>query len=490
MRTVEVGPVASLADLEAVAHLAGAVRELRAEAERLAPRFERRTVWMVNSTERGGGVAEMLPPIVYILRELGVATEWLVLESDDPAFFRLTKRLHNMIHGEDAGRLHASDRRLFERVNRENAAALLERIQPGDILVVHDPQPLPLGRIVTEKVDVLAIWRSHIGLDARNACTRMAWRFLRPYFEGYRHAVFSAPEYIPDYLAGRSSIIYPGIDPLTPKNRDLGIPAVVGTLVNAGLAHLDTPVPTPAFEPGARVLRDGGFVPAAEQTDLRLIGRPIITQVSRWDRLKGWRPLMEGFVLLKQQLAEGDLERLDGERRRALELSRLVLAGPEPDSIADDPEGVEVLEAIIDLHRSLDPGIRDDIVLVALPMASVDENARIVNALQRASTIVVQNSLREGFGLTVTEAMWKRVPVLTNSRACGPRQQVRDRLDGRLIADPSSPAQIADALVEMLGDPDALDRWGRNAQRRVHEHFLIFSQLRAWARLLEGLLPA
>ena len=108
----------------------------------------------------------------------------------------------------------------------------------------------------------------------------------------------------------------------------------------------------------------------------------------------------------------------------------------------------------------------------------------MVNALQRASTIVAQNSIREGFGLTIAEAMWKRVPVLTNSRACGPRQQVRDGLDGRLIRDPENTGELQEAIQGMLADPEALERWGQSAQRRVHERFLVFSQLRAWGRHL------
>jgi trehalose synthase len=112
------------------------------------------------------------------------------------------------------------------------------------------------------------------------------------------------------------------------------------------------------------------------------------------------------------------------------------------------------------------------------------ENALMVNALQRASSLVVQNSLREGFGLTVTEAMWKRIPVLTNTRACGPRQQVRDGIDGRLVADPENVDELAAVLIDMLADPDRVDAWGRAAQRRVHENFLIFTQLRGWLDVL------
>jgi trehalose synthase len=127
------------------------------------------------------------------------------------------------------------------------------------------------------------------------------------------------------------------------------------------------------------------------------------------------------------------------------------------------------------------------VAVITLPMSSVRHNALIVNALQRASTIVVQNSLREGFGLTVTEAMWKRVPILSNSRACGPRQQVRDGLDGRLISDPEDPEELAEAMRMMLADAGRREVWGRSAQRHTHQRFLVFSQLAEWIRLLSTL---
>jgi trehalose synthase len=125
---------------------------------------------------------------------------------------------------------------------------------------------------------------------------------------------------------------------------------------------------------------------------------------------------------------------------------RLVLAGPDPVAVADDPEAVEMLEELRAAYARLHPAVQDDIALIVLPMGSVEENALMVNALQRTSTIAVQNSLREGFGLTIAEAMWKRIPVLSNSRACGPRQQVRDGVDGRLIRNPGG--RVLAAAIE------------------------------------------
>jgi trehalose synthase len=214
-----------------------------------------------------------------------------------------------------------------------------------------------------------------------------------------------------------------------------------------------------------------------------LLSRPIVTQVSRWDRLKGFLPLLRAFASLKQSTytTAGSTDPL---QRRRLDIVRLVLAGPDPAGVSDDPEATDVLDELRAAYAALHPAVQDDIALLVLPTRSVEENALMVNALQRASTIVVQNSLREGFGLTIAEAMWKRIPVLSNSRACGPRQQVRDGVDGRLILDPEDEAQLQRAIDEMLATPDGMRRMGRAAQRRVHDGFLVLGQLRSWGQLI------
>jgi trehalose synthase len=484
LRRIELETHRTLEDYEAVAHLAQAVHDLRSEAAAVLPRLSGRTVWMVNSTAQGGGVAEMLVDMVPLLRDLGVRTEWVVIGSRNPAFFLLTKRIHNLIHGAGDPDLNKADRELFEQVNRENAEELKSLVHPGDLLIVHDPQPLPLAAMLREHVGLTTIWRSHIGLDQENAATRSAWEFLAPYLDAYDHAVFSAPEYIPDRLAGKSTVIYPGIDPLAPKNRELSLNSAVQVLCTGGLLVCPGPTVEPPYAyPAKRVLPDGRFAPANAMEDIGLLTRPIVTQVSRWDRLKGFRPLMEAFAPLKQSMYDGETAS-DSTHRRRLDLARLVLAGPDADAIQDDPEAKEVLEELRRVYVSLHPAIQDEIAIVTLPMRSKEENALLVNALQRASTIVVQNSLREGFGLTIAEAMWKRIPVLSNSRAVGPRTQIRDGLDGRLIGDPSNQEELAHAINEMLALQEAREEWGRNGQRRVHELFLATSQLRNWGSLL------
>jgi trehalose synthase len=485
MRRVNLDAQDRLAVHEEVAHLATAVAELRAESEHIKRHAENRTLWMVNSTEKGGGVAEMLPTIVALLRDLGIATEWAVLESDDPAFFDLTKRLHNMIHGAGEAGLDGSDRELYERVNRENARQFARMLKPGDVVIVHDPQPMALGGYVRELVDVHAFWRCHIGLDEENAATRDAWAFLEPYADPYLHAIFSAPEYIPPYLAGRATVIYPAINPLSLKNRPLHLRQVVEVLSNAQLASVPGPVVPPAFEHGAERLQPNGtFAQATFPEDFGLLNRPIITQISRWDYLKGFVPLLRAFADMKQRLAKNGNEGLTPAQARRLRLSRLVLAGPDPASVADDPEATSVLDELTQIYAGLAPSVQDDIGVITLPMADTNQNALMVNVLQRCSTVVVQNSLREGFGLTISEAMWKAVPVLSNTRACGPRQQVRDGLDGVLVEDPEDADQLREAIVSMLADTHRLDLWGNSAQRRVHRDFMVYRQLANWMRLV------
>jgi trehalose synthase len=350
--------------------------------------------------------------------------------------------------------------------------------------VVHDPQPLPLGPILRRQMEICTIWRCHIGLDDENAGTQAAWTFLEPYAREYSHAVFSAPEYIPPFLADRTTVIYPGVDPLASKNRDMHLHELVRVLANSALTSTIGPALRPPFSDLANRLQPGGeFRPAIWPEEIGLLTRPIVTQVSRWDRLKGFEPLLRAFAQLKR-LARTDGARFTPMHRRRLDLVRLVLAGPMATDVADDPEAQEVLAELARGCLELEPFIQADIALITLPMHAPRENALMVNALQRASSLVVQNSLREGFGLTITEAMWKRIPVLTNTRACGPRHQVRDGADGRLVADPENVDELAEVLIDMLADPDRADRWGRAAQRRVHQNFLIISQLRGWLQVL------
>jgi trehalose synthase len=425
----------------------------------------------------------MLPMMVSLLRELGVKTEWAVMGTERQEFFPLTKKLHNLIHGHGEPELSAEEQKLYETVSRENAVLLKDRLKPEDLLVIHDPQPLGMGALIAAETGMRAIWRCHIGLDTHTAATRAAWSFLRPHAVQFNHAIFSTAEYIPDYLAGCSSIIHPALDPLSHKNRELSVHKLAGILCNSHMAVDHHPVATPFFDkPAMRLQADGTFQPAVIPDEAGLMYRPIVTQISRWDYLKGFRPLLDGFVRMKHDgMAEGN--KLSERKRRRLDIVRLVMAGPDPASIQDDPEGKGVLQDLIDAWLGLDPEMQKHVILLTLPMDSRKENALMVNALQRCSTVVVQNSLREGFGLTASEAMWKRAAIL-GSQACGLRVQIRDEIDGRLVHDSMDAAEIATTLREMLDAPERREHWARSAQRRVHDEFLIFTQLRKWLRVL------
>lgn len=482
---VKLKPTITLDDYASIAYLSGAVHDLRSTAESLLSKFRCRSVFMLNSTAQGGGVAEMLPRITMMLNELGVITQWAVMKVERPEFFKLTKHLHNLIHGQGDPTLDMNDRKLYEEVSRDVANSLRTHLKAGDVLVAHDPQPLGAAAMLKKDLGIHVIWRCHIGLDFVTPATRSAWQFLKPYAEACDHSVFSAPEYIPDYLAGRATVIHPGIDPLSHKNRNLTPHKLTGILCNAGLAEERAPVLTPPFcQQATRLRPDGTFGPAMLPDEIGFLYRPIVAQVSRWDRLKGFGPLLAGFVRLKQKLREPE-SALPLRHRRRIEIVRLVLAGPEPSSVQDDPEAREVLEELRQTYRNLEPEFQKDIALLSLPMCSRKENELMVNVIQRCASIVVQNSLREGFGLTATEAMWKGAPVL-GTEACGLRQQIRDGIDGRLIRNPEDPGEIADRLEEMLSDAAERERLSRNGQKRVYTEFLVFTQveqsLRAVAR--------
>jgi trehalose synthase len=230
-----------------------------------------------------------------------------------------------------------------------------------------------------------------------------------------------------------------------------------------------------------RLQPDGRFAAAESGLEIGLLFRPIVTQISRWDHLKGWEPLLKGFLLLKARGAGGGIR--DSRHKHRIDITRLVLAGPDPSAVQDDPEGREVLKGLCRAYCSLRPQEQESVALLTLPMKSRKQNHLMVNAIQRCSTVVVQNSLREGFGLTATEAMWKRIPVLGSS-ACGLRHQIRDGIDGRLTHDPLDPEEIAYNLDQMLAQPVTRDMWGRNAQRRVYDRYLIYQQVHEWLQRL------
>jgi trehalose synthase len=366
---------------------------------RLSEKVQGRSFLHVNSTRQGGGVAEILMRMVPLLNDLGVKASWEVLDGD-PEFFRVTKAFHNALQGEEQV-ITDEMYEAFLACNRQNAARLP---LDADLIMIHDPQPVAL--VLRRDTRGKWVWRCHI--DASRP-QRRVWSFLRRYVEQYDAAVFSLPKFaqrlpLPQYL------IYPSIDPLSDKNRDLSEREVAGIL-----SRLNVPP-----------------------------DKPILLQVSRFDRFKDPVGVINAYRMVKR--------RTD---------CRLVLAGG---GAVDDPEGQVVLAAVREA-AGRDPDIH---VLELPPDAHLE-----INALQRAATVVLQKSTREGFGLTVAEAMWKGKPVI-GGMAGGITVQLLYDLTGYTV---NSVEGAAYRIRYLLHNPQAATRIGRIAREHVRRNFLITRHL-------------
>ncbi len=443
-------------------------------AEAARERLAGRVVWNVNSTAVGGGVAEMLRPLLAYTRGAGINTRWLVIRGDDE-FFRITKRLHHALHGStgDGSPLGAAERDHYEAVLTENARELAAVLSPDDVVLLHDPQTAGLASHVA-RAGAKVIWRCHIGHDSPGAEVDHGWSFLAPYLESVPVFVFSRRAYVPGFCDhGRSVVIPPSIDPFSPKNQELDPDTVRSILVHVGLVEGPPPDVPPTFE-----RTDGSPGRVGRLADVLRLGRaptwetPLVVQVSRWDDLKDPIGVLDGFAAI-----------VDG---RAPQDAELVLAGPNVHAVADDPEGARVFDDVVAAWRALPHAVRNRIHLASLPTADVDENAAIVNALQRHATVVVQKSLHEGFGLTVTEAMWKGRAVLASSVG-GIQDQIQDGVHGLLLKDPRDRTEFSTALLRVLEEPALASRLGEAARERVREEFLGFRHLTEYARLIEAI---
>ena len=408
--------------------------ELELTMAALAAAMRGHVIWNVNSTARGGGVAEMLSALVPYSHSAGVDERWAVIDGS-PRFFQVTKKLHTLLHGvrNDGDTLTDGDRREYESAMDANAAGLNDLVRPGDVVILQDPQSAGLVPRLKGR-GVRVVWRSHIGVDSPNDVVREASAFLLPYVSAADAVVFSRRAYAWDGLDGvRVEIIPPCIDPFTAKNRDLVETDVHTIIEQASLPNRDH----------------------------------MVLQVSRWDRLKDPIGVMEAFARHVAPRAD----------------SWLMLAGPEVTSVTDDPEQPEVLNEVTSRLRNMPAEVQDSIVVAQLPMSDLERNALLVNALQRRAEVVVQKSIAEGFGLTVAEAMWKRRPVVA-SRVGGMADQIEHRRSGLLVEDPHDLRSVGDAVVELLDNPGIAAGMGDAAHRRVGRLFITPAHLIAQGRLI------
>jgi len=429
-----------------------------------------RVVWNVNSTASGGGVAEMLRSLIGYGRGVGVDARWVTIKGD-PGFFEVTKRLHNRLHGSpgDGGPLGREEQEAYEAPLAHCAGALQELVHADDIVILHDPQTAGLIAPLRETGAWIA-WRSHIGYDAPSEIALEAWRFLLPYVRQADACIFSRANYAWGGIdAERLTFIHPSIDAFSVKNEDLDEASVLSILAATGILDGgEGPVSFPRADgtPGrvqrrAEILEESRLTPAT----------PVVLQVSRWDRLKDPLGVIDGFA----GRAVDDLG------------AHLVLAGPATGAVADDPEGPEVLAEARERWTRLDPRVRERVHLISLPMDDAEENAAIVNALQRHATVVVQKSIAEGFGLTVAEAMWKARPIVA-SRVGGIQDQIVHGVSGLLVDDPRDLRAFGEDLTMLLGGPEMAARIGAEAHRRARDEYLGPAHLMQYLALFERLL--
>lgn len=365
--------------------------------------------------------------------------------------------------------------------------------------MVHDPQPSAMITSIREKFtkeEVPCLWRCHIGFDQETSETNAAWGFLEKYVKEYDLTIFSAKEYVP-HFAKNPKIVYPSLHPLDYKNQFLSFYETRMILARAGLIEIEQKwlVNEEKYPWKIKMLRaDKNFVVPAEDQELKKFGfleRPLILQISRWDRLKGWTELLEGFADIKRN-PDKYIDKNSpnaAEHRRFIERMGLVFAGPDSSKIADDPEGLEVFISLVDQICEYPPEVQSSIAMLSLPLDSRWQNALIVNALQRLSAIVVQNSIREGFGLTLLEAMWKQRPCIA-SDACGLRQQLRPDEDGIMIYDPTDPKNVSKAINDMIGVGEQKRQlFARNAKKRAIDNFLVFSHVTNYLKAILEIVP-
>ncbi len=388
------------------------IRQLRNLAEKL----KGLQVLHVNSTAEGGGVAEILTWMVPLMRDLGLDAAWRVIMGTT-AFFNTTKAIHNGLQGREAS-ISKRDWDHYVEVNAQNYSEMKDGLEGADLVVIHDPQPAPLLELSAGRRGKW-IWRAHIDISRP---VRSVWKSLRPYVERYDASIFSMGPFA-QLLPHPQFVIAPSIDPLSDKNVDLE-PSELEKVRN--LFGLDP-------------------------------SRPLLVQISRFDRFKDPLGVIQTYQLLRKVLPV-----------------QLVLAGG---GAADDPEGKEILDEVKEAAGN-DP----DIHVLLLPPNS----HRTINALQRLADIIIQKSTREGFGLTVTEGLWKGKPVVGGDVG-GIQLQVYNHYTGYLV---NTPEGAAHRIRFLLHHRERMGVMGQTAREFVRENFLLTRQLREYLTLFSWMLRA
>ncbi|MCD6255842.1 MAG: glycosyltransferase [Deltaproteobacteria bacterium] len=379
-----------------------------------ARRLYGRRILHINSTYYGGGVAEILSSLVPLMNNVGIEADWRILHGT-PDLFTITKKFHNALQG-DSINLTEIKKQLY--VGTNEAFSTYCHID-ADCVFVHDPQPLPVIKFYKKRQPW--VWRCHIDLTNPN---KKLWEFLKGFILRYDMVIFSSEKYKKEDLPVEQRVIYPSIDPLSLKNKELSEKDILKYVKKAGIPS----------------------------------DKPVITQVSRMDPWKDPEGLLEVFKYVK--------EKVD---------CRMVYCY---DVALDDPEGVEIYSKV---YRKAKKFVeKGDVIFV------VGKHQILVNAIQRFSTVLVQNSIREGFCLAITEALWKGKPVVATNVG-GIPLQIKDGENGFLV-EPGNREQFADRIIKILEDPSIGHELGKKAREVVRERFLITRTLLDYLHILNLLI--
>ncbi|MFF7245964.1 glycosyltransferase [Embleya sp. NPDC008237] len=461
-------PAIPLSHLE---HLVGAPRlaEVQTALCEARTRLDGREVWHVSDNPTRGGVAELLRTTLPHLRGAGIDTRWATIEGSR-AFRAFTKALYYRLCGVTANEHEdppdpEAGRALYEQVTRAAAQRLLGVVGRRSVVVLHDHQTAGLIPYLRD-AGCVVLWQCHVGTPLHAEPALPAWDFLRRYLAAAHGFIASYDGALPAGLPDAPiRILSPSINPLAPKNLPLH-PAVEASRLMARIGVFRQPRPDrtgsgvgdafaelPLRHP-ARIDREAGPLPT---------GTPLVTQVSRWDRVKDIPGVIEAFT-----------DHVDPDFG-----AHLLLVGPRA---AGDPQAEQVLAECREA-RERRPGRRGRVHLVQIPTDHPIEHALTINAIQRCSTVVIQKSLAEGFGLTVSEAAWKGRPVVA-SPVGGIRQQIEHGRSGLLLAHARDLSGLGAGVDRLLADPAYAREMGENGRRHVRGRFLADSGVLGLARIL------
>lgn len=396
-------------------------RKAISEIKKLAQKLEGQKVVHINATPFGGGVAEILRSLTPLMNACGIKAQWYSLAGNNEDFFKITKEFHNALQGERISLPESQKKAYLARIKK--IAQSLPQIK-ADIWIIHDPQPLALIDYLPS--DKPTLWRCHIDTSDPNP---EFWRFLKPYIKKYDQVIFSLKDYVNGSFDKRKvRIVQPAIDPLLKKNSLMPLKAA------------------------RELLQKFDLDPK----------RPLMAQISRFDPWKDPQGVVKAYKLAKKEIPKLQLAYFglkvaqDDPQAEAIYLETEKMVGPDPDiHLFFNPKGFKL--------RILDEFVR---------------------AGQSAAEVIVQKSIREGFGLTVTEAMWKSKPVI-GGNVGGIRLQIQNGYNGFLV---NSIEECAEKMILLLKNKKLRKKIGKRAKEPVKEKYLITRLLKDYLKILADLI--